>query len=113
MGAYITAAAAAGANNNFNPGGVPPWPGTLSAPYGRLDITAPAAWALTGLLAALDGQLVIVRNASAFNGTLDSQNAGSAAANRFANSFDLGLLSGASVELVYYTGAVNRWVVVS
>lgn len=113
VGAYISAAAAPGANNDFNPGGAPAWPGTLAAPYGRLDITCSAAWNLTGLVAGLDGQLVILRNASAFNGTLNNLNGGSTAANQFTNSFDQFLAPGASQEIVYYAGAVNKWVVVS
>ncbi len=89
LGALIVAAPAGGANNNFNPGGSPAWPGTLLAPYGRLDLNPPADCSLTGLLAGLDGQLVYIRNISAFNITLDNLNAGSTAANQFSSPGDM------------------------
>lgn len=116
VGLYTTFAPVAGGNDNVVPVG-PGWPGTTAAPYGRLDLTGnPGAdFNLTGLLAGLDGQLIIVRNATAFNATLNSENAASLAANRFTNSFDVGILAGASQEIVYYGAStgINRWVVVS
>jgi hypothetical protein len=115
-GAYISTAVAAGANNNVNPGGAPAWPGTLSAPYGQLDLTGAAGdFNLTGLLAGLNLQQVVIRNATNFNGTLNDQNAGSLAANRFAigGAGDTLLPAGVSILAVYYAGSINRWVIVS
>lgn len=116
-GKYISAAAVAGANNNFNPGGAPAWPGTAAAPYGRLDLTGAAGdFNISGLVAGRDGQELIIRNTTAHNCTLNDQNAGSTAANRFAigdgtGANDTILPPGVSITACYYGGTVNRWVV--
>lgn len=92
-----TAPLAAGATNNLNPGGG--WP----ANFGRLVLTAGAGAAnLTGLLAGLDNQgLLILNNDPANNITLNSLNAGSAAANQFRFFADLVLTPGDSVVALY------------
>lgn len=115
VGAYTTAVVAAGANNNILPVGAG-WPGTVLAPYGRVDFTgAVAAWNITGLVAGLDGQIAVFRNATNFNGTFNDQNAGSVAANRFAIGDGTGLndtifTPGMSLTAYYYAGTINRWI---
>ena len=113
VGAYIEAALAAGANANFNPGGVPAWPGTHAHPYGRLDLDTSAGDAtLSGLVAGLDGQIMIVRNVGPHDLQLQDRNAGSLAANQFCiGPGDLDLIFDQSVAMVYYAGTVNQWVV--
>lgn len=114
VGAYIQAVPAAGANNDFNPGGAPPWPGTSGNPYGRLDLLPGASCNLTGLVAGLDGQIMIIRNAAAIgsgiNVTLNNLNGGSAAANQFSFVADMVMPPGDTVTAVYYAGSVNKWV---
>lgn len=106
QGPRLSFAAAAGAANDVNPGGG--WPGL----YGRLDVdTTAGAASWTGLLAGFDGQRIMIRNTGANSLTLNNQNAGSVAANRFASSGDTVIAAGLSVEAVYYAGSVNRWVI--
>lgn len=99
-------APAAGASNNVNPGGG--WP---SATIGRITVdTTAGACNFTGLVAATtDGQGISLTNTGANNLTLNSQNAGSTAANRFNLVADLVVLPGQTVMLVYFAGAINRW----
>ncbi len=103
---YLSYASSAGANNDVNPGGG--WPTDI----GRLDVTLAggnANW--TGLVAGVDGQAVLISNIDAANTlTLNNQNAGSSAANRFRSSADAVLGPGATVLATYYAGTVNRWV---
>lgn len=112
-GALAGVVLAAGANNDVNPGGG--WP----VSFGRLDLNAAAGVAnVTGLVAGSDGQQVLVRNlpSSGNNITLNNQNAGSTAANRFQGlnlaspNADVILVPGASMLLMYYGGALNYWV---
>lgn len=116
VGAYTTATVAAGANNNVLPNGAG-WPGTLANPYGRVDFTgALADFNVTGLVAALDGQILILRNITNFIMTLNDQNAGSLAANRLAigdgtGANDLIIPPGISVSAEYYAGTINRLVI--
>ena len=91
-----TAVLAAGATNNLNPGGAWPDDGIL-----LLNSTAGAA-NITGLVAGVDQQMVLIMNLPGGNNvTLNNQNAGSTLANRFVNSFDLILAPGATVIAVY------------
>jgi hypothetical protein len=108
LGAYVTATVAAGATNNFAPAG-------FSTSTGRLDIDPNAgASNITGLTAGADGQEVLIANIDAANNlTLNNQNVGSTAANRFRMATDLVLVPGAAVLAVYYAGTVNRWVIKS
>lgn len=103
--AYLSANVPAGANNDFNPGGT--WPAGIR----RLDLDPNAgASNLTGLVAGSDGQEVFLFNPDAANNlTLNSQNAGSAAANRFQIVADLILSPNAGCILLYYAGSINRW----
>lgn len=111
-GAEISAAPAAGANNNFDPGGG--WPGTASAPFGVLILTdgvTPGAFNLTGLKAGLSRQLVTVINNRTNDGTLNNQNAGSLAANRFLCGIgDIFFAQGASLTILY-SPTLTEWVV--
>lgn len=93
--------------NNAAPAGFGPG-------VGRLDVAlgAGAATAITGLIAGVDGQPLVIRNTDAANAlTLTNQAAGSTAANRFAAAGDTVLAPGGAVTLIYYAGTVNRWVI--
>lgn len=106
LAAYAAFASPAGANNDVVPGAG--WPTGI----GRLDVTLAAGVAnWTGMVAGTDGQMVLLANADAANTlTLNNQNVGSAAANRFRGPGDLALPPGDTVLAVYYAGSVNRWV---
>lgn len=98
-GGILAFVASAGAANNVNPGGT--WP---SATYGRLYVnTAAGAANWTGLEAAtVDGQGLLLRNNTGGNNlTLNANNAGSSAANRFNAPGDVVILPGQSIMLVY------------
>lgn len=98
-GAKLAFTSPAGASNNLNPGGA--WPA-----IGRLLVTLTANANWTGLAAGSDGQVVEVQvvAGAAFTLTLNSQNAGSAAANQFFGVGDLVLPLGAIATLIYSTG---------
>jgi hypothetical protein len=99
-----TAALAAGANNNLNPGGG--WPTN----YGRLFLTAAGAANLTGLVAGLDNQWVLIVNDDPVdNITLNSANAGSAAANQFDYAADL-ILPPLSTVIAVYDAPEAKWI---
>ena len=99
-----TAALAAGANNNLNPGGG--WPTN----YGRLFLTAAGAANLTGLVAGVDNQWVLIVNDDAVdNITLNASNAGSAAANQFDYAADL-ILPPLSTVIAVYDATEAKWV---
>lgn len=104
-GKYLSTASASGANNDFTPVGFDP---TIN----RLDVDTTAGNAtITGLVAGVDNQLVIVSNIGANTLTLSNQDAGSAAANRFRASDSFTLVSGGSIWITYYGGTVTRWVI--
>lgn len=103
VGTYFLSPATTGVINNF----------VIAAGVGRVDIdTTTGNIELTGIAMTggnVDAGLLIVRNIGANNVILDSENAGSTAANRmqlpgqmFLNKFD-------SFLLCYYGGTVNRW----
>lgn len=100
-----TAALAAGANNNLNPGGG--WP----VNYGRLFLTAGAGAAnVTGLVAGLDNQWVLIVNDDPSNNiTLNSMNGGSAAANQFDYATDL-VLPPFATTIVVYDATEAKWI---
>jgi len=105
-----TAVLAAGATNNLAPAGFPGAPGPNQ--IGRLILTAPSGAAnVTGLVAGNDGQWVLIVNNDPNNAiTLNSQNAGSTAANRFQYvAGDLTLPVGGSV-LAVYDVTIARWI---
>lgn len=103
---YFAVALAAGATNNLNPGiGWPPSSGS------RLDLdTSAGAATVTGLVAANDGIIVLIRNTGANTLTLASANAGSSAANQFLFVADLELAQYGSAWAVYYGQGIDRWI---
>lgn len=110
VGSLISYAPAAGPSNDVNPAG-------FSSSVGRVEVDltlGSANW--TGLLAGSDGQIVLVSviapNLTANTLTLNNQNAGSSAANRFRGSDDTVIVFGNTLQIVYYAGTVNRWVIV-
>ncbi len=109
-GALIEAALAAGVTNDFDPGGAPAWPGTSTAPYGRLFLALAGDASLGGLLGGLDGQqLEIV--VSGGNLLLLNRSGGSAPANQFQASGDAFVGDGASINMIYTAGSHNKWYV--
>lgn len=106
-GSKLTYAPAAGANNNVNFGGA--WP---AATIGRVDInTAAGACNITGIVAALvDGQGLLLRVTGANDCTLNSQNAGSTAANRMAFVSDL-ILGQNDTAILVYDLATGLWII--
>jgi len=108
VGGFSAFVSPAGAQNNVNPGSGFP------AAIGRIDVDTSAGdtnW--TGMLAGVDGQIVIIRNATGANNlTLNSESAGSTAANRFTAAADFTLPAGGAIWAIYYAGSVNRWVLV-
>lgn len=111
-GAELSASPPAGASNDYDPGGG--WPGTASAPVGVLILTdggTPGAFNLTGLKAGLARQLAILINNRSNDGTLNNQNAGSLAANRFLCGVgDIYFPIGASLNLLY-SPTLSQWIV--
>lgn len=110
VGSLISYASPAGASNDVNPAG-------FGSSVGRIEVDltlGSANW--TGLAAGTDAQTVlicVVAPAATVNTlTLNNQNAGSAAANRFRASDDVIVVFGNTLQLVYYAGSVNRWVIV-
>lgn len=103
----VVYASPAGANNNVTPPVV--LPATWLTTH-RLIVTLAggnASW--TGLLAGADGQLLYVTNADAANSlTLNAQNVGSLAANRFLYQFDMVLGPGIS-KLLCYDATLAEW----
>lgn len=107
LGGRLGYASPAGAQNNVNPAGGFP------TNIGRLVVTLAAGNAnWTGLLAGSAlGQLLLLTNADAANSlTLNAQNVGSAAANRFLYQFDLVLGPGVS-KLLCYDGTLAKWLI--
>lgn len=103
----IAYASPAGANNDVTPPVV--LPATWVTTH-RLIVTLAAGNAnWTGLLAGTDGQQLFLTNADAANSlTLNAQNAGSAAANRFLYLFDVVLGPGVS-KLLCYDATLANW----
>lgn len=105
-GAYITYVAAAGASNNVNPAG-------FGAGVGRVDVDTSAGPAsFTGWIAGTDGQQVLVGITGANPLDINALNAGSLAANQFRENADTTYLQNQTFLMVYYAGAVNKWVIV-
>lgn len=86
-----------------------------SSSASRLDLVPAGAATLTGLLAGIDGQIVVTRNASATQTvTLPSLSASSSAANEFSGGGGGVILPPlASCNLTYYGGTVQKWVITS
>lgn len=104
---YLSTASGAGATNDTAPVG-------FDSTIDRLDVdTTSGAANWTGLIAGADNQPVYVRVTGANALTLNNQNAGSAAANRFSGVDDRIILLNTVIALRYYAGSVNRWVMMS
>ncbi len=99
-----TFVSAAGANNNVTPAA--PAIGTINRL--KVDTTAGAA-NFTGLVAGADGQLLWILNVGANALTLNNQNAGSTAANRFSGVDDFIIPANDSL-LIYYDTTIARWI---
>lgn len=102
LGGPVAFASPAGASNNVNPGSGFP------AGVGVINVTLAAGNAnWTGLAAGGAGQQVLIVNTDAVNSlTLNNQNAGSLAVNRFVGFGDLVLPPGAR-SLVIYDSKLN------
>lgn len=103
-GKYLAVALPGGSNVSFNPGSG--WPGT----YGRLDLDLQADATLESLAAAADGQQVTVRNNSAF--TLTIPTGGSGTAPFTGGGGGTILPPGTAINVTYYAGSINAWVLV-
>jgi hypothetical protein len=103
-GKYLSANLPAGSNVSFNPGSG--WPST----YGRLDLVLAGDATLESLVAGNDGQEVTVRNNSAFTLTIPTGGGGS---EPFAGGGGGTILPpGTAINLTYYAGSINEWVIV-
>jgi hypothetical protein len=106
-GSLITYDSPAGVTNNVNPTG---WLTTPNS-VGRINVDTAAGNAeWTGLDAAgiTDGTGVLITNTGGNNLQLDTQNAGSSAANQFYASGNIILVPGQGTIAVYYT-AESLW----
>lgn len=107
-GALLSYTSPAGAQNNVTPVG-------FNNTIGRLEVTLSANSNWTGLNATgiADGTPLLVSVvAGAFTLTLNALNAGSGSANQFRAVNDIGITLNDTVQLIYYGGSVNKWVVV-
>lgn len=102
---YIATTISTATTNNFTPGG--PFPTGI----GRIDFTlATVDFALTGMVAGTDAQPLIIRNQTTKIMTLNYENAGSAAANRFTGAgTGSAYPPGFVARLTYYTNPAPRW----
>ncbi len=107
LGGRLGYASPAGAQNDVNPAGGFP------TNIGRLVVTLAAGDAAWGGLLAGDplGQLLLLTNGDAANSlTLNANDAGSAAANRFLYQFNIVLGPGVS-KLLCYDGVLAKWLI--
>lgn len=105
-GVLVTdAAPGAGALTAYAPTG-------FGATTNRLDVVADdLGTQLNDLPIGADNQTVRVRNKGLVGELgLINANAGSTAAKRFSGENDVSLPPGASIEIRYYAGSVNRWI---
>ncbi len=107
-GTLVSVTVTAASTNNYNPGsGFPTAIGRLDIDPTTNDVT------LTGLLAGIDGQQVIIRNVGTggFAITLAVADAGSAAANQFTGQGDALISQGNQLYAVYYATPTPGWAV--
>ncbi len=107
-GTVIPLTITAASTNNLNPGsGFPTGVGRLDINPSTNDII------LTGLLAGVDGQQMIIRNVGTggFLVTLAVNSGSSSAANRFTGQGDAGIPQGAQTIIFYYTSPTAGWAV--
>ncbi len=104
-GAYLSADLPAGVSDSFNPGGA--WPTGI----GRLDLVPAGNATLNSLVASVDGQEVILRNASAtFTITIPAGGPGAAPFTGGGGGTILPPLT--PITVVYYGGSIDEWVIV-
>jgi hypothetical protein len=103
-GVLITNTPGAGTITGFAPTG-------FGVTTDRLDVVSDAAnTTLNDMTAGFDGQRIRIRNTGTGTLYLINENAGSTAANRFKGAGDVGIAPNDCVDVVYYAGSVNRWV---
>ncbi len=87
-------------------------PPTFDSTCDRLDIAANnSGTTINDLPAGADGQRVRIRNTGAVGTiTLVMENVGSTGNTRFTGEGDAGIAPGGRVDIVYYGGSVQRWV---
>ena len=76
---------------------------------GFMDLTPTGNCSITGIIAGIDGQLIVVTNLSALTVTLNALNAGSAAANQFRMPRDIALTQNSSASFKYSV-TLAKWV---
>jgi hypothetical protein len=104
-GKYLSANLPAGISDSFNPGGI--WPTGV----GRLDLVPAGDATLNSLVAGIDGQEVIIRNASAtFTITIPAGGPGAVSFTGGGGGSFLPPLT--PMTCVYYGGSINQWVIV-
>lgn len=103
-GTLVASTPGAGSVTGYSPG--------ITIYVDRLDVAADDTnTTINDLTAGFDGQRLRIRNTGAVGTlTLTNANAGSTAATRFSGVGDIALLPGDSMEIRYYAGSVNRWV---
>ncbi len=108
VGTLIPVTITAASSDDYNPGSG--WPISI----GRLDINPTTNnIILTGLVAGLDGQQVVIRNVgtSGYLVTLSVANTSSSGANRFTGEGDAGLPQGAQLYAIYYDTPTAGWAI--
>lgn len=98
-GVVTPAALPGGVTNNWAP---------ALAGVSRINASSSADATVTGLAGGTDGRLLFVTNLTGFVLTLPPEDAGSAAANRFASNGDTLIPPNCSAAFLY-VGAINRW----
>lgn len=103
-GTLVTSSPGAGSVTGYAPG--------ITNRTDRLDAAADdTGTTLNDLTAGFDGQRLRLRNTGSTGVlTLTNENAGSTASTRFSGVGDVGIYPGDKVDLIYYGGSVNRWV---
>lgn len=103
---YVAATLAAGTYNDLNPGG------TFPSQINRVDINPSTGnVTLTGLLAGVDGQQVLIRNiGTTYSLILNTENSSSNVANRFFGAGNaMAFPPHFRIYCVYYTSPNPRW----
>jgi hypothetical protein len=74
----------------------------------HIRINSDASRDITGVVAGINGEMLVLHNVGAFNIVLRDENAGSSAANRFALNADITLAPDQSIWL-WYDSTSSRW----
>lgn len=89
-------------------------PAGFDATINRLDIdTTAGAATLDGLAGGTDNQLIVIRVTGVNTLTVKNQAGGSLAINRFLGTDDRLLLQYMTLQICYYGGSINNWIMVS